>query len=429
MQAESGVLFSGGGVLFWGAVGLEMSSGPAWVEVGDRTVGGNRGNRYFCAEVKDVNQENSTFLVEFEDKKMEWVNSDRVRQRASSKAHSWSPSLDEKVEIKCFSEDPNAPMYWAEAVVTHARGQGYFTVKQVGATQPELVDTNRLRPAFSHLKTEGVALQFHRYVIRLPPALELHLDLDTVRKKSGAGSLYYNEADHSVVVLGGEQSITRASMLLDVAVQNLLDIQKLEEVRDKAHQIGGADTLEFKIDKKMIRHIIGQKGSNIRAAQAIEGIYQIDVNSDRGTVMIRGNSKEALEQARDRLDVVQIKVPVKSELVGGLIGKGGEEIRKIEEKTRVISANVEEKGQNSFISVVGSRSSVDAAKLYIEFQSEFLEEKKEIVGEIKDAGGGFRSGYGRGGGGFGGYGGGGGGRGRGGGGGGGGRRGGGGGRG
>ena len=30
-------------------------------------MGGNNGNRYFCTEVKDVNQNDSTFPVEFED--------------------------------------------------------------------------------------------------------------------------------------------------------------------------------------------------------------------------------------------------------------------------------------------------------------------------------------------------------------------------
>ena len=47
-------------------------SQPAFVEVGTKPVGGNNGNRYFCAEVKDVNQNDNTFLVEFEDKKLEW---------------------------------------------------------------------------------------------------------------------------------------------------------------------------------------------------------------------------------------------------------------------------------------------------------------------------------------------------------------------
>ena len=101
---------------------------------------------------------------------------------------------------------------------------------------------------------------------------------------------------------------------------------------------------------------------------------------------IKGNSKAALEAARDKLDVVKKMVPVKAELVDGLIGKGGKEIRKIEEKTRVISANIEERGKNTFITLIGSNSTVQAAEVYMEFLSEFLEEKKEIVGEITEAG-------------------------------------------
>ena len=309
-------------------------------------VGGKTGNRYYCAEVKDVNQNSDTFLVEFEDKKTQWVAANRVRQRATAAPPAWRPAANEKVEVKCFSEGPNDPMFWAEAEVLVDRGEDYYSLKQIGSKQVELVDIHRLRPAFSHLKTDAVALQFHRYVIRLPQALQLELDLDMVRKRSGAGSLYYNESDHSVVVLGGEQSITAASMLLDVAVRNLLDIQRLEEVKEQAQAVSGAESLEFRVDRDMVRYIIGRGGENIKAAEAIDGIYNIDLRSEQGICIIKGNSKQALEQARERLDVVKKSVQVKQELVGGVIGKGGAEIKKIEEKTGVISATIDQRGGN-----------------------------------------------------------------------------------
>ena len=103
-------------------------------------VGGKTGNRYYCAEVKDVNQNSDTFLVEFEDKKTQWVAANRVRQRATAAPPAWRPAANEKVEVKCFSEGPNDPMFWAEAEVLVDRGEDYYSLKQIGSKQVELVD-------------------------------------------------------------------------------------------------------------------------------------------------------------------------------------------------------------------------------------------------------------------------------------------------
>ena len=118
----------------------------------------------------------------------------------------------------------------------------------------------------------------------------------------------------------------------------------------------------------MIGMMMGQKGKNIRAAQSeytdlyslvhrsvlsrracalhgvcarvtflcglfaridIEGVMKIDVDN-HGLVKIVGNDQAALARAREMLDVQKKKVSVPGGVVGGLIGKGGEEIRKIQ---------------------------------------------------------------------------------------------------
>jgi hypothetical protein len=107
-----------------------MSGATAVVEVGTRPVGGNDGNSYTLAEVKDVNQNNSTFLVEYENSKREWVNANRVRHQPPAVAQGWSPEVPGgKVEVKCWKGEDD-PMFWAEGEVVGDK-HDYFQVKLV----------------------------------------------------------------------------------------------------------------------------------------------------------------------------------------------------------------------------------------------------------------------------------------------------------
>jgi hypothetical protein len=124
------------------------------------------------------------------------VDANRVRQRPTETPKGWVASNQEKVEVKCWKGEDD-PMFWAEGLVTGDR-QGYFlvqlTLKGGKLGRVEMVGNDRLRPAFSHMKTDkDISLQFHRYVIRLPDSLYVAPDLETLRAKSGAGSLYYDE--------------------------------------------------------------------------------------------------------------------------------------------------------------------------------------------------------------------------------------------
>ena len=52
----------------------------SWVEVGAKPIGAPDGNDYFRAQVLDVKQDDSTFLVEYETQQRTHVDSNRVRQ-------------------------------------------------------------------------------------------------------------------------------------------------------------------------------------------------------------------------------------------------------------------------------------------------------------------------------------------------------------
>ena len=247
---------------------MSDATSAAWVEVRSNPIGTAKGNEYYLAQVKDVNQRDSTFLVEYENKQRSNVDSNRVRQRPKPTAVGWLPSENDHVEVCQFGERESDPTSWREAIVASFRKQGtatYYMCKGMkSGDQTEAVTLDRLRPAFSHTKDAGAkALQFHRFVIKLPPTLRKAVELDPLMKKSGASSLYYDKGNHSVVVLGDERSIEKATILLDQSVRHNLDLQYLEEQHQQLSALSQKTKAEFTIDQKLIGNAFGKGGEYI----------------------------------------------------------------------------------------------------------------------------------------------------------------------
>lgn len=137
----------------------------SWVEVGKKPIGAADGNEYYRAQVKDVKQEDSTFLVEYENKSRTQVDSNRVRQCPTAPAKNWKPKETDKIEVKFFGAEENDTMFWREAVVHSIRPQGpttYYHVKWLDPSMgrgAEPMTLDRLRPGFSHLAQGAKALQ------------------------------------------------------------------------------------------------------------------------------------------------------------------------------------------------------------------------------------------------------------------------------
>ena len=61
--------------------------------------------------------------------------------------------------------------------------------------------------------------------------------------------------------------------------------------------------VEFNVDPDLIGLVIGKNGDNIRRAKDLTGQPTITVDRENGTVRIAGHSKEAVAEARDMLEM------------------------------------------------------------------------------------------------------------------------------
>eukprot|EP00492_Amphilonche_elongata_P003375 TRINITY_DN3696_c0_g1_i1.p1 TRINITY_DN3696_c0_g1~~TRINITY_DN3696_c0_g1_i1.p1 ORF type:complete len:142 (+),score=34.00 TRINITY_DN3696_c0_g1_i1:153-578(+) len=112
------------------------------------------------------------------------------------------------------------------------------------------------------------------------------------------------------------------------------DKKKLEQVRNL---FDGAHKCEFEISQDLIRYAIGRSGSNIQEAKDIPDILDIQINEKAvpPTVQIVGESEDAVEQARDLLEIVRKKIDVPDRQMKHLIGMNGREINMIKNRSKV----------------------------------------------------------------------------------------------
>jgi len=175
--------------------------------------------------------------------------------------------------------------------------------------------------------------------------------------------------------------------------------------------------------KENINFVIGKGGRNINQAKAVEGIVKVKVDEDQNPpkciIWAKREYPEALEQARDILEIVRKKFAVPPEAMGRIIGSKGSSIKEIIKKSQVKfirswethvttlegrgieidedglegeemeswnSPNFGEYeigGKNTFV-IVGSRESVDTAIEILKFKLKHFEKLNQLTEERRN---------------------------------------------
>ena len=116
----------------------------------------------------------------------------------------------------------------------------------------------------------------------------------------------------------------------------------------------------------------------MRSATGVDKI-EVDASLLGPRVIIIGQSQEACEAARERLEYVTERIPVAQEQIGWLIGRGGSNFRELQEKTKVTRLNVDRTSHE--VILVGTKQSVEAATLYMETQIKYYDDLETEASE------------------------------------------------
>jgi transcription antitermination factor NusA-like protein len=189
---------------------------------------------------------------------------------------------------------------------------------------------------------------------------------------SFAKAVTVERARPQIKLIGTTKSISMGKMLLELHMKHHGDMARIHSEREvlatrlesrRAMRENGV-RVEFPVDKELVGLVVGKGGKNITDTKKATGVELIEVDKNGPKVIIVGATQAMVDAARERLEFVTEHVPVQSEQVGWLIGRGGSNFRELQEKTKVTRLNVD-KNTNTVI-LVGTQTAVAAAQLYIE---------------------------------------------------------------
>merc|ERR1719419_623596 len=157
------------------------------------------------------------------------------------------------------------------------------------------------------------------------------------------GCYYFDiQPDNEGILLIGTKKACRKltawlSLLCQQQEELLMLEGNMEKDKKKLEKVENAVKCEFVISQDLIRYAIGKSGSNIQKAKKIPEILDIKINenSNPPTVQIIGHSEDAVEQARDLLEIVRRKIDVPERQMKHLIGARGKNIDQIKRDSGV----------------------------------------------------------------------------------------------
>jgi hypothetical protein len=329
---------------------------------------------------------------------------------AEDAAENFRPAAGDVVEVRSDNDkEPGGdggtrfPCCWWIATIQNAKG-GFYTVSFKGWEKHynEIVELDRLRPHSPD--SHSPLLSVEKHTIDVPASLNdwVHDPANLrvhIKEKCGAwglalahpkgGNKRGGKAPLKLILLGEKAACTRAGMLLKLHAKHQVGLKGL---RDQAAQLeqtleterekrGSSIVEEFYIDEELIGMVVGKRGSNIRRAEEESGVHSAVV--DKCKVTIHGPDRDSVELCRSMLEMVREEVPVDRDKVGWIIGARGANIRELMQETGVARAGLEKDADPAVMLLVGTRDSVEQAKLWLQCHTDYLEEMSQQEEDIR----------------------------------------------
>merc|ERR1719235_2453272 len=361
---------------------------------------------WYCANVVDVlpkgrDAQGGDIQVAFD--KDIWARAnippERVRRAPHGPAAPFSPVAGELVEV-AVAATGKSPAGWTTARVKLVKGEFYFICYEYEppAGQKEIIvekeqlrrvnDTPGFKPGELIRDSFPIEDGLSKWIVSsdalgcfaqvLSKGGLVHVGVDQ-RANGGA----------AVVLLGSAASIRRGKILLEVHLKHQREIQRFHDRRQKTVQVleerrakyADACVEEFNVDEEVVGLVIGKGGENLRR---VEEKHKVEITvektenatSDKRRVKIVGDSKDAVQAAREEVEYVRDYFEVDKIQFEVVFGRNRRTLEEIREKSGAIRLRYET--ERGHVDVQGLRSSVEDALLLLEGHTQYFSVYQEM---------------------------------------------------
>mmetsp|Transcript_61635 Transcript_61635/g.133454 ORF Transcript_61635/g.133454 Transcript_61635/m.133454 type:complete len:467 (-) Transcript_61635:54-1454(-) len=348
---------------------------------------------WYCASILDIVGDH--IRVGFEDGI--WpsrdVPADSVRQCPQEHASDgFDPQVDEVVEVSVSASESN-PSGWSLGRVKTIKNSFYF-IGFVGThkgSQDLIVEGSALRRVNAEPPVDASKLV--RRLVAVSPELHAWIGsqdfLGCLRHVQAKGRLLVascsEQVPPEVLLIGSERSaLLGEKLLVQIHFRHQAEMRRFHETREQLIErlaerkkwYSAQHKEVFSVDQALVGKVIGKKGENINL---IREKFSVDIHlqdADDGearmaaTVTITGLDADSVKKAREAVEYVTERLPVQSEQVGWILGRGFQNIQDMAKKTELHYARYDDKSMS--LELCGLRQQVEDAKMLISVHLEYL---------------------------------------------------------
>ncbi|KAL5254417.1 hypothetical protein ACHWQZ_G014011 [Mnemiopsis leidyi] len=292
-------------------------------------------------------------------------------------------ALNEDVEVK---SNTNPSCWWPATINLISGDRNTFSiVYTTGNAQNnyagDLVGRDRIRPLtqseFIHEK------MFYKYFVDVPEKMRECADIPGVlddaafkhfKEDTQASLIRYDKDANQIIVLTPHLDVYKDVQvcfeyqlsLLEKKVDQLLRKKRytdrlqdpLSDTESNAHtyqytssnpttsstshsQKRAQFRQEFKIHPNFMGLAIGSRGKNINECRNIPGIIALDLEEEACHFKIVGETREAVQEARNKLEFSELIIEVERDIASRIIGKKGQTIQKIVDESGVVRVRLD----------------------------------------------------------------------------------------